>query len=194
MASGEMNEGDFTNFLRAAFRCLAANSSDGAIHFVCMDWRHMWETLNAGRAIYSELKNLAVWNKTNGGMGTIYRSKDELVFVWKNGKAPHVNNFELGQHVRYRTNVWDYAGGNTMRAGRMEEVPCIRPLSRSPWWRTPSRIVHIARESSSTRFFTRGAFPVWRRDDDGPRRPRCLRMALSSSLVPPHGRPISSMN
>jgi hypothetical protein len=75
------------------------------------------ETLNAGRAVYSELKNLAVWNKSNGGMGSFYRSKHELVFIWKNGSAPHINNFELGQHGRNRTNVWDYAGVNTMRAG-----------------------------------------------------------------------------
>jgi DNA modification methylase len=132
MASGEMTEGDFTEFLQTAFRHLAANSADGAIHYICMDWRHMWETLNAGRAVYSELKNLAVWNKTNGGMGTFYRSKHELVFVWKSGKAPHVNNFELGQHGRYRSNVWDYAGINTMRAGRMEELamhPTVKPVA-----------------------------------------------------------------
>jgi DNA modification methylase len=132
MATGEMSEADFTEFLQKAFRELAANSAEGAIHFICMDWRHMWETLSAGRSIYSELKNLAVWNKTNGGMGTFYRSKHELVFVWKSGNAPHVNNFELGQHGRYRTNVWDYAGVNTMRAGRMEELamhPTVKPVA-----------------------------------------------------------------
>jgi DNA modification methylase len=132
MACGEMSEAGFTKFLATAFGHLANNSSDGAIHFICMDWRHMLETLNAGNAVYSELKNLAVWNKTNGGMGSFYRSKHELVFVWKNGSAPHVNNFELGQHGRYRTNVWDYAGVNTMRAGRLEELamhPTVKPVA-----------------------------------------------------------------
>jgi hypothetical protein len=132
-----------------AFQCLADHSTDGSIHFVCMDWRHQWEALQAGRAVYTELKNLAVWNKTNGGMGSFYRSKHELVFVWKSGKEPHINNFELGQHGRHRTNVWDYAGVNTMRPGRLEEL-AIRPSNRSRWWRTPSRTAPAARPSSST--------------------------------------------
>ena len=132
MASGEMTEDDFTVFLRTAFEQLAATSTDGAIHFVCMDWRHMAEMLGAGRSVYSELKNLVVWNKTNGGMGSFYRSKHELVFVWKVGTAAHVNNFELGQHGRHRTNVWDYADVNTVRQGRLEELamhPTIKPVA-----------------------------------------------------------------
>jgi DNA modification methylase len=132
MASGEMTEDEFTVFLRTVFGCLADHSAAGSIHFVCMDWRHMWEALRAGREVYSELKNLAVWNKTNGGMGSFYRSKHELVFVWKSGTAPHVNNFELGQHGRYRTNVWDYAGINTVRPGRMDELamhPTVKPVA-----------------------------------------------------------------
>ena len=87
--------------------------------------------LAAGNQVYSELKNLCVWNKTNAGMGSFYRSKHELVFVWKYGAAPHTNNFELGQHGRNRTNVWDYAGVNTMRAGRLEELamhPTVKPV------------------------------------------------------------------
>jgi hypothetical protein len=87
-----------------------------------MDWRHIGETLAAGRAVYSELKNVCVWNKNNGGMGSFYRSQHELVFVFKAGTAPHINNIELGRSGRYRTNVWDYAGVNTFRAGRMEEL------------------------------------------------------------------------
>ena len=132
MASGEMTDDEFTKFLRTAFERLAANSAAGAIHFICMDWRHMAEMLAAGHAVYSEFKNLVVWNKTNGGMGTFYRSKHELVFVWKVGTAAHVNNFELGQHGRHRTNVWDYAGVNTMRAGRFEELamhPTVKPVA-----------------------------------------------------------------
>ena len=132
MASGEMSEAEFTDFLRIAFERLAAVSQDGAIHFACMDWRHMGEMLAAGKAVYGELKNLCVWNKSNAGMGSFYRSKHELVFVWKVGTGSHVNNFELGQHGRHRTNVWDYPGATTMRAGRLEELamhPTVKPVA-----------------------------------------------------------------
>jgi DNA modification methylase len=132
MASGEMSAAEFTAFLQSVFRRLAENSIDGSIHQICMDWRHLWEMLAAGREVYSELKNLCVWNKTNAGMGSFYRSKHELIFVWKSGSAAHVNNFELGQHGRHRTNVWDYAGVNTMRTGRMEELamhPTVKPVA-----------------------------------------------------------------
>jgi DNA modification methylase len=86
----------------------------------------------AGTKVYSELKNLCIWNKSNAGMGSFYRSKHELVFVWKNGTAPHVNNFELGQHGRSRTNVWEYPGISTMRTGRLEELamhPTVKPVA-----------------------------------------------------------------
>ena len=132
MASGEMSEAEFTAFLEGVFSLLAANTVDGSIHDICMDWRHMSEMLAAGRKVYSELKNLCVWNKTNAGMGTFYRSKHELVFVWKVGTIPHINNFELGQHGRNRSNIWDYAGANTMRAGRLEELamhPTVKPVA-----------------------------------------------------------------
>jgi len=131
MACGEMSEVEFTTFLQTVFDRLAEHTIDGSIHQICMDWRHMWEMLAAGRQVY-ELKNLCVWNKTNAGMGSFYRSKHELVFVWKSGSAAHINNFELGQHGRNRTNVWDYAGVNTMRAGRLEELamhPTVKPVA-----------------------------------------------------------------
>lgn len=131
MASGEMTPEAFTDFLRTAFTNMADHAMDGAIHYVCMDWRHMREVLDAGEAVFSELKNLVVWAKDNGGMGTFYRSRHELVFVFKSGTAPHVNAFELGQHGRYRTNVWEYRGVNTMKAGRMEELalhPTVKPV------------------------------------------------------------------
>jgi DNA modification methylase len=131
MASGEMTEGEFTDFLTKALRNMADHSFDGSIHFICMDWRHMREMLAAGHAVYDELKNLIVWAKDNGGMGTFYRSRHELIFVFKKGEAAHVNSFELGQHGRYRTNVWNYRGVNTMRAGRMEELqlhPTVKPV------------------------------------------------------------------
>jgi DNA modification methylase len=132
MASGEMTTEQFTAFLETAFRNLVTNSVDGSIHFICMDWRHMGEMLDAGKKVYSELKNLIVWAKDNGGMGTFYRSRHELIFAFKNGAAPHINSFELGQHGRYRTNVWQYRGVNTLKAGRLDELalhPTVKPVA-----------------------------------------------------------------
>lgn len=131
MASGEMTQEQFTVFLRTSFENMVAHSQEGAIHFICMDWRHMGEMLAAGQGVYSELKNLIVWAKDNGGMGTFYRSRHELIFAFKHGTAPHINSFELGQHGRYRTNVWEYKGVNTMKAGRQEELalhPTVKPV------------------------------------------------------------------
>jgi DNA modification methylase len=132
MASGEMSEAEYTEFLTTIFRNLVASSIDGSIHYHCMDWRHMYELLTAAREVYTELKNLCVWNKDNAGMGTFYRSKHELVFVWKSGTAPHINNFELGQNGRYRANVWNHPGVNTFRAGRLEDLrmhPTVKPVA-----------------------------------------------------------------
>lgn len=132
MAAGEMSEAEFEAFLRDVMTRLCEVSSDGAIHFICMDWRHMGEMLGAGRGLYSELKNLIVWNKDNGGMGSFYRSKHELIFAFKHGTQAHINNFGLGQHGRYRTNVWDYAGINSLSATRAEELamhPTVKPVA-----------------------------------------------------------------
>ena len=105
MASGEMSEAEFTLFLSTFLGLAKAHSCDGAILFVFMDWRHLFELTVAGRDKGLELKNLIVWAKDNAGMGSFYRSKHELCFVFKNGEARHINTFELGQHGRYRTNV-----------------------------------------------------------------------------------------
>lgn len=131
MASGEMSEAEFTAFLRSVFANLAAASAEGAIHFICMDWRHLREVLTAGYAAYDELKNLCVWVKHNAGMSSCYRSKHELVLVFKKGTAPHINNFGLGGSGRYRTNVWQYAGANTFKRGGSEELamhPTVKPV------------------------------------------------------------------
>jgi DNA modification methylase len=131
MASGEMSTDEFTAFLRTSFRNLANACIDGAIVYICMDWRHMQEVLDAADGVFAELKNLIVWVKDNGGMGTFYRSRHELIFAFKVGAAPHVNSFELGQHGRYRTNVWQYRGVNTLKAGRMAELelhPTVKPV------------------------------------------------------------------
>lgn len=131
MATGEMSEAEFETFLHETFEHLAAFSKSGAIHFVCMDWRHMGEVMAAGLKAYTELKNLCVWTKTNGGMGSLYRSQHELVFVFKSGKGKHINNVELGKHGRNRTNVWAYAGANTFSDTRDEDLamhPTVKPL------------------------------------------------------------------
>ena len=131
MASGEMSREAFTGFLQRAFERLVAHSVDGSIHYVCMDWRHLPEILAAGEAVFEQLKNLIVWVKDNGGMGTFYRSRHELILAFKHGMAPHCNTFELGQHGRYRTNVWQYRGVNTRRAGRLAELalhPTVKPV------------------------------------------------------------------
>lgn len=132
MASGEMSEAAFTSFLAETLGNAAKGCRDGAIAFVCMDWRHMGELLTAGRQAFTDLKNLCVWNKTNGGMGAFYRSKHELVFVFKVGTAPHTNSFGLGETGRYRTNVWDYAGISSLSASRGEELamhPTVKPVA-----------------------------------------------------------------
>ncbi len=131
-ASGEMNRVQFTQFLKVTLGNMAAVMRDGAIAYVCMDWRHMGELLEAGEASFTELKNLVVWNKTNGGMGAFYRSKHELVFVFKNGTAAHTNSFGLGETGRYRTNVWDYAGISSISSNRAEELamhPTVKPVA-----------------------------------------------------------------
>jgi DNA modification methylase len=132
MASGEMSESEFTEFLAKVFRHLTTASADGAIQFLCIDWRHLGEVLAAGKSAYSELKNLCVWSKTNGGMGSLYRSQHELIFVFKSGSGPHINNVELGKHGRYRTNIWSYPGINSFGKDRDAEIvlhPTVKPVA-----------------------------------------------------------------
>jgi DNA modification methylase len=132
MGAGEMSEEAFTSFLIETLGAAAKTCRDGAIAFVVMDWRHAGELISAGKQVFSEFKNLCVWNKTNGGMGTFYRSKHELVFVFKVGSAPHTNTFGLGDSGRYRTNVWDYPGISSISATRGEELamhPTTKPTA-----------------------------------------------------------------
>ncbi|MDA8248911.1 MAG: site-specific DNA-methyltransferase [Rhodospirillales bacterium] len=132
MGVGEMSENQFTTFLAETLGRMAERCRDGAILYVCMDWRHMAELSLAGRQVGLELKNLCVWNKTNGGMGAFYRSKHELVFVFKAGEAPHVNSFGLGETGRYRTNVWDYPGISSLGRARDEALamhPTVKPVA-----------------------------------------------------------------
>ena len=132
MASGEMTPREFTNFLRRALTNLAEFSVGGSIHFICMDWRHIRELADAAEDAYTELKNLCVWSKSNAGMGSLYRSAHEFIFVYKNGRAKHVNNVELGRFGRSRTNVWQYAGMSSFGKDREASLaghPTPKPLA-----------------------------------------------------------------
>jgi hypothetical protein len=122
----------FTSFLTNAMKNLATYSLDGSLHYLCMDWRHCREILDAGNAVYLELKNICVWRKTNAGMGSFYRSQHEFVFLFKNGSAPHVNNINLGVHGRNRSNIWDYGGINSFGRHRDELLamhPTVKPVA-----------------------------------------------------------------
>ena len=127
--SGELSREEFTAFLVAACSLLQKHSANGSIHFVCMDWRHAKELLAAGNQIYTELKNINVWVKSNAGMGSLYRSQHELIFVFKNGTARHTNNIELGKYGRHRTNVWTYDSANTL-ARKGDNLLALHPTAK----------------------------------------------------------------
>ena len=133
MGSGEMSGPEFIAFLTVAFALLVANSTDGSIHFIFMDWRHVAELMAAAKVPFSELKNLCIWVKHNAGMGSFYRSQHELIFVFKSGRAVHRNNIQLGRYGRHRSNVWNYPGANSF--GRATDEghllalhPTIKPV------------------------------------------------------------------
>lgn len=132
IASGEMSEAEFTQFLRSVFRLCVMHSANGSIHYHFMDHRHMREIIDAAEGVYSQRKQLIVWNKSNASNGTFYRSKHELIFVFKSGKAKHKNNFGLGETGRYRANVWDSPGANVPRKGRDKDLsdhPTVKPVA-----------------------------------------------------------------
>ncbi len=131
MASGEMTPAEFTEFLTTFMHHAKEYSINGALHYLFMDWKHVREISTAADNVYDDLKNICVWNKTNGGMGSLYSSKHELCFIYKSGTAPHINNIELGAHGRYRTNVWDYAGANAFGAGKdnLKLHPTVKPVA-----------------------------------------------------------------
>jgi DNA modification methylase len=132
MASGEMSDDQFQTFLSETLGAAAAVSRNGAVHYVCMDWRHMDNVSAVGRSVYGDLLNICVWNKSNAGMGSLYRSKHEMVFVYRVGSLPHANMVELGKHGRNRTNVWDYPSVNSMAGSRREDLalhPTVKPVA-----------------------------------------------------------------
>ncbi len=131
MASGEMTTSEFQTFLSDTLGACANVSRDGAVHFVCMDWRHMDDVSVVGQVVYGDRLNLCIWNKSNAGMGSLYRSKHELIFVYRVGRASHENMVELGRHGRNRTNVWDYASVNSFKGSRhadLELHPTVKPV------------------------------------------------------------------
>lgn len=132
VASGEMAPTAFAGFLKTWLRLAIQFSTDGSMHYICMDWRHLGEMHGAGEEVFGPLQNLVIWNKTNAGQGSFYRSQHELIFVYKKGDAPHLNNVELGRHGRNRSNVWTYAGVNTFRQGRLADLtvhPTVKPVA-----------------------------------------------------------------
>ncbi len=130
MASGEMSDSEFETFLHDAMRVCAEHTREGGVHFVCMDHHHADQLMSALDPLYGTRLNICVWNKSNAGMGSLYRSKHELIFVYRVGKAPHRNNVELGRHGRNRTNVWDYPSVNTFHGARRADLalhPTVKP-------------------------------------------------------------------
>jgi DNA modification methylase len=132
MASGEMSEAAFIAFLKSVLTNMATASRDGSLHYLFIDWRHLSELLMAGRAVYDEYKSLCVWAKSNAGMGSFYRSGHELVLVFKKGKAPHVNNIQLGRFGRNRSNLWQYPSVNSLDPERRQDLvlhPTVKPVA-----------------------------------------------------------------
>lgn len=131
MASGELSGEEFKQFLYNSLFPLAQVSSEGALHYICMDWRHISELQAACNDIYTQFINLCVWVKTNGGMGSFYRSQHELIFIYQVDKSSHINNVELGKYGRYRTNVWQYPGMNAFGSERDDTLsshPTVKPV------------------------------------------------------------------
>lgn len=132
MASGEMTDAAFRTFLTDTLKTCVSVSRNGAVHFICMDWRHADDVTSVAQSLYGEQLNLCVWNKSNAGMGSLYRSKHELVFVYRVGDAGHLNTVELGRHGRNRTNVWDYASVNSFQGNRKDDLdlhPTVKPVA-----------------------------------------------------------------
>lgn len=131
MASGEMSSDEFVTFLNTFMKHTKEYSIYGSLHYLFMDWRHGIEMGLAASTVYDELKNICVWVKNNGGMGSLYRSQHELCFIYKNGKASHMNNINLGAHGRYRTNIWEYAGANGSADGKenLKLHPTVKPVA-----------------------------------------------------------------
>jgi DNA modification methylase len=132
MGKGELSPAEFETFLTTTLGLAAKHLRNGAISYVCIDWRGLSVTLAAGNAVFSKLLNLCVWHKPNAGMGSLYRSQHELVLVYKIGTVPHTNNVHLGRYGRNRTNVWSYVGQNSLSGsskGKLALHPTVKPVA-----------------------------------------------------------------
>jgi DNA modification methylase len=131
-ASSEMRPTQYRRFLCEALGNGVQVSAQGAVHYVCIDWRHVADLIEVGETLFGDMLNLVVWNKTNAGQGSFYRSQHELIGVFRVGAGPHRNNVELGRFGRNRSNVWTYPGVNTFARGRMEALathPTTKPVA-----------------------------------------------------------------
>jgi len=127
-----MTAAEYARFLETFISLVIAFSCAGSIHYIFMNWLHLLQLLHAAQTPYSELKNLLVWNKNNAGQGSFYRSKHELITVFKKGTSPHINNFGLGGKGRYRSNVLDYPSVNSLNPsskGDLELHPTVKPVA-----------------------------------------------------------------
>lgn len=132
MASGEMNDLEYIDFLKSSLNACVDQLKPSALLYVFIDWRHQFELISAARSLELHQVNLCVWNKTNGGMGSLYRSKHELVWIFGRAKCGHLNNVQLGKYGRSRTNVWDYAGANSFHSERSNDLalhPTVKPVA-----------------------------------------------------------------
>jgi 16S rRNA G966 N2-methylase RsmD len=134
MASGEKSDAEFRSFLKDSLSLAAQYSADRSVHFVCMDWRGVGNLISAGEQVYDHLSNVCVWVKNQGGMGSLYRSQHEFVFVFRKGKGSHRNNIRLGKFGRDRTNVWQYPGIQTLsrqsdEGNLLALHPTVKPIA-----------------------------------------------------------------
>ncbi|MBN9545432.1 MAG: ParB N-terminal domain-containing protein [Alphaproteobacteria bacterium] len=132
--SGEMSREEFQDFMNTAFETFTFWNGDGALLYICTDWRNYEVMLIAARACRLKPVNVCVWVKNNGGMGSFYRSQHEFVLVFQKGDKPHRNNVQLGRNGRNRTNVWNYPAATVPVKGK-------RPLEYHP---TPKPVLMVA--------------------------------------------------
>ncbi len=130
MGAGEMSEAELEAFFYDAATCAVRCAKDGSLGYWFIDWRNLHVLECVLRQLYTRHMNTCVWAKSNGGMGSLYRSRHELVLVFKKGTAPHVNNIQLGKYGRNRTNVWEYDGCSTGTKDRRADLalhPTVKP-------------------------------------------------------------------
>lgn len=132
MASGEMSDEEFIEFLSRSLGAARGVTRDGGVHFLCIDHHHVDQLMSAARPLYGARIHICVWNKSNAGMGSLYRSKHEFVAVYRVGEAQPLNNVQLGKFGRSRTSVWDYPSVNMVGSSRAAELkwhPTVKPVA-----------------------------------------------------------------